>query len=181
MDSKKLMLLGILVIAACGAFVYLDPMDLDLLGLKQTSAVAKPAAKPHAPTPVAKPPVIMPKPAAVPTQTEAPAAVPPMTLSPAPAATPSVATPKAKGAPIQVKTPAGETTATSSSTTSSSPATPPPVAEAVQPPQPPIKLSKAAKSASKPATDKPARPKNQDLRFCLDLETDAAIAKCAGE
>jgi len=41
--------------------------------------------------------------------------------------------------------------------------------------------SKMTKAGSKPAIDKPMRPKNLDLRHCLELETDAAIAKCAGE
>jgi hypothetical protein len=40
---------------------------------------------------------------------------------------------------------------------------------------------KEAKSARKPAPAKPVRPKNLDLRHCLDLEDNAAIAKCAGE
>jgi hypothetical protein len=181
MDSKKLMLLGILVIAAGGAFVYFDPLDLNLLGLKQKPAVVKPSAAPT-PTPVAKPPVIVPKAAVATTQTQmkASVAVPSPSLSPAPAAATSVAVPKAEGAPIQAKAPAGTTTETSSET-ASPPVTPPLVAEAVQETHPPMKLSKTTKTASKPATDKPARPKNQDLRYCLDLETDAAIAKCAGE
>jgi hypothetical protein len=34
---------------------------------------------------------------------------------------------------------------------------------------------------AKPAKAKKVRPKNLDLRHCLDLETDAEIAKCAGE
>lgn len=33
----------------------------------------------------------------------------------------------------------------------------------------------------KPAKAKSARSKSLDLRHCLDLETNAAIAKCAGE
>jgi hypothetical protein len=40
----------------------------------------------------------------------------------------------------------------------------------------------AAKQAAsrKTAIPKP-RPKNLDLRYCLELESNAAIAKCAGE
>jgi hypothetical protein len=44
-----------------------------------------------------------------------------------------------------------------------------------------MKLAKTTKSSSAPAVDKPVRSKNLDLRHCLKLETDAAIAKCAGE
>jgi hypothetical protein len=63
------------------------------------------------------------------------------------------------------------------------PATPasavPPSAE----PAPPATAQKSlpAPKASAPARAKPPRPKNLDLRHCLNLETDAEIAKCAGE
>ena len=50
------------------------------------------------------------------------------------------------------------------------PAAPAPVQE----PQPEAKPSAPAKA-------KPPRSKTLDLRHCLDLETDAAVAKCAGE
>ncbi len=46
-----------------------------------------------------------------------------------------------------------------------------------QAPEHALKPSTPAKSA----TTKPGRAKNLDLRHCLDLETNAAIAKCAGE
>ena len=59
-------------------------------------------------------------------------------------------------------------------------ATKPAVALA-QTPLPPLKSSKTNKTTSNPAVDKPMRQKNLDLRHCLDLQTDAAIAKCAGE
>ncbi len=163
MDRTKLLLAGILVIAAAGAFVYLDPMDLGLLGSKKSSVVAKPAAAPHAPMPVAKPPVIVPKAAVAPAQTKASVAVSPPT--PAPAATSPVAAPKAAVATMQATMPA---------------ASAPPVAVATQVPQPAMKPA-PVKVTGKPAIDKPMRPKDQDLRHCLELETDAAIAKCAGE
>ena len=47
--DKKVFLLGLLVLVGAGAFVYLDPMDLDLLGLKQEQVVAKPAVAPKHP------------------------------------------------------------------------------------------------------------------------------------
>lgn len=47
----------------------------------------------------------------------------------------------------------------------------------VQAPQPAAKPTAPAK----PAEAKPPRSKTLDLRHCLDLENDAAIAKCAGE
>jgi hypothetical protein len=162
MDSKKLLLVGILLIAAGGAFVYLDPLDLDLLGLKQ-----KPAAVPHVPTPVAKPAVV-PRAVVATAQTKASIAVP----SPAPAASPA---PKAAVAPTQANKSEGATAAAPSQCVSPPVATPP-VEASAQAPQPPMKLSKTTKPASEPV-----RPKNQDLRYCLDLESDAAIAKCAGE
>jgi hypothetical protein len=79
----------------------------------------------------------------------------------APAAQPPAAAPKAAVAPAKVIAPVAA----------------PVVAETVQALQPPLKLSKSLKSAKA----KTERPKNLDLRNCLDLEEDKAIAKCAGE
>ncbi|HXU93701.1 MAG TPA: hypothetical protein VFP33_08610 [Gallionella sp.] len=51
----------------------------------------------------------------------------------------------------------------------------------------PPAAAKATLPAAKPTTPakrvkvKRPRPKNLDLRHCLDLKTDAEIAKCAGE
>lgn len=170
--QKTLLLVGILIIIGGGAFVYFDPLDMDLLGMKQKPAAAKPAI-PHVASSkaVAPPPV------------KAPVAAPSQAPSPAPVATPPIAAPKAAEAPTQAKASAAPV---------ATPAAPTPVAAAVQVPQPPMKLpeetktageSKTAepKAASKPAPGKPERPKNLDLRHCLELETDAAIAKCAGE
>jgi hypothetical protein len=170
MDGKKLLLVG-LVIAAGAAFVYFDPLSLDLLGLRQNTVVAKPAATPRAPTPVAKPPVIVPKAAVAPRKPKASVAVPTPAQSAVPVATSAVVAPKVAVAPMQPKTPVGSTTANPSASPSV-----PPVAKIVQVPLPPMKLSKETRDASKHE-----RPKNQDLRYCLDLETNAAIAKCAGE
>ena len=148
--------IGILVIIGSAAFVFFDPLDLDLLGLKQTSVVVK-----HVPV--------------------SPAAVP--------AAKPPASAPKAAVAPVQANVPAAPAQAMA-------PAATPPVAAPAQALQPPLKLAKTIKTAkttsqsgqtaskptaSKPANDKPERAKNLDLRHCLELETDAAIAKCAGE
>jgi hypothetical protein len=171
--QKTMLLVGILIIIGVGAFVYFDPLDLDLLGLKQKPAAAKPAI-PH---------VVSSKAVIPPPSTKAPVAAPSPTPSPAPAATPPIAAPKAAEVPTQAKASAAPV---------ATPAAPMPVAAAVQVPQPPMKLSEETKTAgesktaetkaaSKPAPGKPERPKNLDLRHCLELETDAAIAKCAGE
>jgi hypothetical protein len=146
-DIKKLLLVGMLVIVAVGAFVYLDPMGLNLLGLKQESAVAKPVTPTHPVAPANKPvaAVATPHPAAV------PAPVPPVT------------------------------TMTFAASKAEKPAATKSVAAPIQAPEPPIKSSETVKSSSTPAIDKPVRPKNLDMRHCLKLETDAAIAKCAGE
>ena len=177
--QKASLLVGILAIAGGGAFVYFDPLDLDLLGLKQKSAVAQPAAPKHIAVPAVQPPAAAPKTAVAQTQTKA-SAVPPPTPSHAPAAASPVAAPKAAVAPTQAKAPASATPSPVSAPVAVAPAAPAPVAAAaVQ--QPPMKLSEETKTAGKPAIDKPTRPKNLDLRHCLDLETDAAIAKCAGE
>ena len=147
MNIKSLVLVGILVIIGGGAFVYFDPMDMDLLGMKQKPAVAKSAAQL---------PSAAPKPAVAPTQAKAPVAAP------------------ATVAPIQAKAPVAAPPATPSPAAT-------PVAALAQAALPPMKLSQETKTASRPAIDKPMRSKNLDLRHCLDLEIDAAIAKCAGE
>ncbi|HTN95227.1 MAG TPA: hypothetical protein VMJ33_11650 [Gallionella sp.] len=158
MDGKKLVLLGILVIAAGAAFVYFDPLDMDLLGLKKVTTVAKPATPHVASKAVAPPPV------------KAPVTVPSPAIPAAPK--PSIVSDGAKAPAVPV-TPAPAEAAEPAAASM-------PVAKPEQAPQPPLKLSKQAKAANKPAPDK-ARPKNLDLRFCLDLETNEAIAKCAGE
>ena len=171
MDSKKLLLVGILVLAAGVAFVYFDPLELDLLGVKQKPAVARITAAPHLKSSVAVPPapsVMVPKAPVTSTQSPTPAAKPP-----APAAS---SAPKAVAAPVQQNKAEGATPAPPSKTTalSASAGDAAPVPD--HPSQPPLRLSKTTKQASKPV-----RPKNLDLRHCLDLEDNAAIAKCAGE
>jgi hypothetical protein len=153
-DRKVLLLVGVLVIVAAGAFVYFDPMDLDLLGLKPEPAVVKAVVPVHPAAPVARP-AAKPKPAVAAAPHPAPAAVsaPVPPVAAMPAAAPKAEEPAAAEpamAPIPVTPPA-------------------------------MKSSKTAKAGSVPAVDKPVRPKNLDLRHCLELKTDAAIAKCAGE
>lgn len=162
MNIKKLVPVVILVVIGGGAaFVYFDPLDLDLLGWKKGSAVVRRVAPPHVAAPAAQPPVAAPKAASAPAQANAPvaaaSAVPSRTaapVTPRPAATPVVAAPVA-----------------TSAVATSSVATP---AKALSSP---LKLSKSIKAAQA----KPERSKSADLRHCLDLETNAAIAKCAGE
>ncbi len=144
--QKTWILVGILVIAGGAAFVYFDPLDLDLLGLKKSS------------------PIVV-----QPAQKKASVAVPLPTPSPAPAATLPAAAPKATVVPTQAQ----------------APVVAPPAVPAVAPSQAaPVSVAAhgpTVKPAMKSAPVKPERPKNQDLRHCLELESDAAIAKCAGE
>ena len=153
--QKKWVLVGILVMIGGGAaFVFFDPLGLDLLGQKGAPAVAVPKAPPRAAAPKVQPHVAAP--------------------ASAPVATPSAAS--------RVAAPAV-----------SAPVATPSVAAAVQAPQPPFKFAEPVKTANTPsqsgktASSTPAnrtkqnRPKDSDLRDCLNLETDAAIAKCAGE
>lgn len=177
--QKTSLLVGILAIVGAGAFVYFDPLDLDLLGLKQKPAVSHPASSTHGAVPAVQPPATALKPSVTPTQTKTSSAAPP-TQSPAPAATSPVAVPKAALAPTQVKPPVAATPSANSAPVTVVPVATPPALATAQTPQQPMKLSKETE-ISKPAAEKPARSKNLDLRYCLDLETDAAIAKCAGE
>jgi hypothetical protein len=175
MNKRNLVLVGILVIAGGAAFVYLDPLELDLLGLKKDTVAAKPAP-PHVATQVKQPA----KAPGSPVQAQAPIAPPaakPVAAAPAvPAAQPPAAAPKT--APVPSPAPAVTSASTAATTV---PAAEPAVAAPGQPMQPPLKLSKSIKAEKSPPPEKPIRPKDQDLRHCLELETDAAIAKCAGE
>ncbi|MGA7748672.1 MAG: hypothetical protein WCA63_00850 [Gallionella sp.] len=191
MNIRNLVLIGILAIIGGAAFVYFDPLELDLLGLKKGAAVAKPAVPPLVAAPSVQP-TAAPKTAPVPAQSQAPVAAPPPVPAPtaAPkvsAAQPPVVAPKAVAAPSQPSAPAA-TPATPSATAApaANPATTLSSAAPDQALEPPLKLSKSIKIAMKPSqsgqtANKPQRAKNLDLRHCLELETDAAIAKCAGE
>jgi hypothetical protein len=169
--DRKVLLLGLLVLIGAGAFVYLDPMDLDLLGLKQQQVVAQPAVTPRHPaapkTAVAQTQKKAALPAAAPAAEPAVAKAKPVQVTEQPAAAPKVAAAPAAAEPPPA--PAAEAPDVSAET-AAKPAQPMPVA-AVAPP-----AMKPAKAESKPP-----RPKNLDLRHCLDLKTDAEIAKCAGE
>lgn len=55
-----------------------------------------------------------------------------------------------------------------------------PMPETAAEPAPPAQAPQPAVKSPTPAKGKP-RPKSLDLRHCLELKTDAAIAKCAGE
>jgi hypothetical protein len=159
--QKKWVLVGILVVIGGGAaFVYFDPLGLDLLGSKKSSAVVQPVAPPRVKAPAAQATAAAPKAAVAPVQANAPVAAPSAAPSPtaAPVAPPPTATPVV-----------------------AAPAATPSVATPAQALQPPLKLSKTIKTAKKSVTGKPNRPKDLDLRNCLDLEDDKAIAKCAGE
>jgi hypothetical protein len=179
--QKTSLLVGILAIVGAGAFVYFDPLNLDLLGLKQKPAVSHPSAPAHVVAPTVKPPVAALKPAVTPTEAKTIVAKP--TPSPATGITSTVAVPKAEIAPPQVKAPAAATPSATPKSVSAAPASAATPLEmpTAQAPQQPMKLSKETETVKKPVVDKPARPKNLDLRYCLDLETNEAIAKCAGE
>ncbi len=55
-----------------------------------------------------------------------------------------------------------------------------PKPETAAEPAPPAQTPQPAVKSPTPAKGKP-RPKSLDLRHCLELKTDAEIAKCAGE
>lgn len=56
-----------------------------------------------------------------------------------------------------------------------------PVATTVAAPAPAVQPSIKPSKSIKTADQRPARSKTADLRDCLKLETNVAIAKCAGE
>ena len=57
-SGQKMAILGVLLAGGGAAFVYFDPLDLDLLGLNPPPAVVQPSPKvmPRTPTPKATPP-----------------------------------------------------------------------------------------------------------------------------
>jgi len=181
MSMRIWILVGILIIGGA-AFVYLDPLDLDLLGLKQGSPAAKPAAPQHAAAPAPKPDGNAPAPKPGVAAPAVPASVAPAKSS---APTPAKSTAAAPAKPVPVAAPKA---AVVPAQQAKAPATPHPVAPMTKTPatatgqalEPPLKLSETMKT-EKVKSDNPPRPKNLDLRHCLELETDAAIAKCAGE
>ena len=159
MNIKKLVPVGILIIVGgIGAYMFLYPQEEKVSHTVVAPKTPPRVASPAAASPVSAP-VAAPKAASAPAQANAPAAPSPTA---APIAPPHAATPVV-AAPI------------------SAPVATPSVAEPVQALQPPLKLSKTIKTAKKSVTGKPNRPKDLDLRNCLDLEDDKAIAKCAGE
>ena len=185
--QKTGILFGILIITGGAAFVYLDPLDLHLLllvGLEPAPVVAKPAP-PHVAAPAPKPPVAKsaaPKPAATKPAATKQVATPLAAVaiphaSPLPAAVPALA--RHVATPPKTSAHAEEMPAATSET--AKPVATKPAAVPAVTHMPPLKSPKTKKTTSKPAVDKPVRPKNLDLRHCLDLKTDAAIAKCAGE
>lgn len=151
--QKTWILVGILIIIGGAAFVYLDPLQLHLIGPEPVPVVVKPAP-PHVAAPAPKP--VAPKP-----------------VEPTPAV-PKPVEPK----PAVPKPVAAMPAAT---TETEKPVAAEPAMAPAQAPLLPVKSSQTNKTTSKPAVDKPVRPKNLDLRHCLDLKTDAEIAKCAGE
>lgn len=174
---KTLMLVGILVISGA-AFVYFDPLGLDLLGLQQHAVVTKPAPAPHPAVPAvhplqpaAHPPIPAPQPAVVPAHVAASSVLPS-----------GAGAPQAMNAahPPVIVQHAAVPAATASTVVPVAPAAAPAAAPA-EVAQLPAQPAKPARAAKKPAPVKPMIPKDADLRHCLDLESDAAIAKCAGE
>lgn len=165
--QKTWLLLGVLAITGGAAFVYFDPLGLDPLGLKSGDSAAKSAAAPDGhTTPAAAKTAVAPAKASI----SAASAVLPATGAAATPAAPSSAVVAISSAPAEV---------------------PPPVAS-VQALQHRSKLSKTAMSANKVSEPgkttgrpmqptEPMKPMDSDLRYCLKLDTDAAIAKCAGE
>lgn len=155
-QQKKGIIAGILaIIVGGGAFAYFDPLDLDLLGLKEAITVAQPVAKPH---------------------TAAPAAVPKAASAPIASSAPVVASaPVAESTPVKVAVPVVSTPASAPVAASATDLKPPKSDQTIKP------ATKLAKDAGKPATGKSERARDLDLRHCLELENNAAIAKCAGE
>ena len=188
MFRNILLIVGFLIVIGGAAFIYFDPLDMDILGLKPASPVVTSKAPPHVAARAAKPPVVQPQIAVAPVPVSAPAAAPSQASAPV-AVTAQVSAPAA--APTQAAKPVAPTPMATPRVV-----TPPVEKPGLVSPPPSIfvknikagnKLSKHGKlPADKPAINqsvinKPDRPKNLDLRHCLELESPQAIAICAGE
>ena len=186
--QKAAILAGILVVGGAAAFVYFDPLELDLLGMNPPKGVAKPAAKPKTNTAAqAKPAVQMSnaaKPPAPPastapavgTQLARPAAPPVPVTKPmaAPNAENPVATPAqaATAQPVPTAKPAVPAPA------AAQPAPVPAQPALAAPSEPaPVEAAKATTVSNRQTSSYP--PPSVDLRHCLDLTDNEAIVKCA--
>jgi len=201
-QKKTGILVGILLILGGGAFVYLDPLDLDLLGLNPPPPVKKPAPKRPVKAPVKAP---VPKPAipvtagtpagATKANTSAPLAVSapiaastqmaasaPMATSTSPATSPVASAQSTAPSMKQKSTPVASKPAQADSNSKPEMSLPVVDDKSAMDEAKPMSTNSAEKFATnKTASSKPERPKDQDLRYCLDLPTNAEIAKCAGE
>ncbi|MBI3479199.1 MAG: hypothetical protein HY016_02420 [Nitrosomonadales bacterium] len=152
--QKKLALFGILVIAGGAAFVFFDPLGLDLLGQqKKAPAVAAPKAAPRPAAPAAK--------------SNGPAKS---------GATAVVATPPASAPAV---TQAASAPAATKITEVHQPQAKAEIGKAEPGKTESVSAQPGKTASSKPR--KPVKPRDVDLRDCLKLEDNAAIAKCAEE
>ena len=168
--QKTAAMIGSLMIIGAGAFVYLDPMELDLLGLN--------------PAPVAKSPVVRPAVAKkAPSQPAKPAQKSPVAKSEEGAKTKNRAAMKEiLKAPSAMKSEAPSRKAAMPKALILP--TPEEIAAVMQ-----LKESESESTSvmKQPASTKPRRtmntpyPPSMDLRHCLDEKTPQEIAKCAGE
>ncbi len=164
--QKTAALVGGLLIVGAAAFVYIDPMGLDLLGLNP-APVAKPSVAKKAPQPPAE------------------------TAAKAPVTEDQKTTPVPKSAVLEdmLKAPsrASAMKPAIQSAVSAMPKTPnakapPPVAgeSAMQEPEM-ASASKVSDTIKPKSTANTPYPPSMDLRHCLDQATPQEIAKCAGE
>jgi hypothetical protein len=170
---KKWMLLSVLVIIGASAFVYFDPLDLNLLGQKVAPAVAMPKVPPRVTAPAAKPGTAVPS-------VQPPAAASKVSAAPAQASVPA-APPKAPQQPVKPVTPTPAATPVVASSVATPVQAAEPSSKSAETIRPENRASQPSQTASKSASRKSKIPKDADLRHCLDLESNAAIAKCAGE
>ena len=162
--QKKAAILGAVLIVGAAAFVYLDPLEMDLLGLNPPPAATKAAVAKPKPRPAAQ----VKKPEVKPEATEMMARQADVQPAPAETATSSANVDKVMQA-MKVDASAASPEMGRSESPLVTPAD-----------QAKLKLPLKMSSSIKAAPAKPMYPPpSVDLRHCLDEPTDNEIVKCA--
>jgi len=176
---KAVILVFLLTVGGGGAFVFIDPLELDLLGMLGLSPAAEapvaPKMQPRAALPKGGVPAMAP--ASTTTTLQTPAKTPDVVLQTAPVVPVSQDT---MAIPLEMPAQTIQTAtlpASSSNLTAAILPASPGVMKEVQIVQPPLKISKSLQVEK----SKFVYPPSIDLRHCLDQPSPQEIAKCAGE
>jgi hypothetical protein len=170
---KKWILLAVVAVVGGAVFVYFDPFNLDLLGHKVATVVAAPKVSPHVATPAAKPANSLP-----PAQQSSAASKAPVAAIQVPV---SAVPPAVQQQSVKAVTPAPAATSNAKPVQATQSSKPEDAVKSEHKASQPSQTELKSATTKKLAQEHKIYPKDADLRHCLELESNAAIAKCAGE